>query len=606
MESYKKNILGKVPDKLTAKLLDYIDIDGLEAKNLSRKYEDFKSVIRIIGDIEDSERFRKDISAKTNHLVMLRIERLSQEFDTLENNIEIPENEEKITALENRIKQEIERYSEVPEINVKEIIKKFEKSRMDKTGYEGQILVDTMNSRQMKPYGVLDESRAKKMHEHVQKRINYLTHKREKIAENIDILGNKERLDDIDREIELVEDTFAKVVENKKYGEHHQARIDAEQEQLKKQQQEEEEAQRRKIAEEEDKAREKAQQEKAEAEMRLVKQIEQTISVGNQIPQDLINTYNLMHSNQKFYEDLVSRFKMDCNIEPLDSNGAASYIQSINENIKSVNIRVTEITDSSKVDVVSGIYDELSSMSKDKSVVIENNRELKSMFTQSFDMKIQQLIKEDKLKQLEQELESVKSEKVSFFGFLSGKKKLKEERLANIMLRKQLLYGEKYEFRNQTTLEDSLSNLYMHIWEQHGGKVPDDMVQFFDVIQTEDFSKICNNEEVKRMFVQKREQKESENLQTGAIVTESQNKKVSARAQARQYMEQNQKLQGKVNEVTLNKRQSDIEYVAYVPPANSVHVQKFNNLLKEVSQSVQVNQNHEQNRRIMDAQQNLR
>ncbi len=537
---------------------------------------------------------------------MMKIERLSQEFDTLENNIEIPENEEKITALENRIKKEIERYSEVPEINVKEIIKKFEKTRIDKTGYKGQILVDTMNSSQMKPYGVLDESRAKKMHEHVQKRINYLTHKREKIAENIDIPGNKERLDDIDREIELVEDTFAKVVENKKYGKHHQARIDTEQEQLKKQQQEEEEAKRRKIKEEEDKAREKAQQKKAEAEMKLVKQIEQTISVGNQIPRDLINTYNLMHSNQKFYEDLVSRFKMDCNIEPLDSKGVASYIQSINENIKAINVKATRITDSSKVDVVSRIYDELSSMSKDKSVVIENNRELKGMFTQSFDMKIQQLIKEDKLKQLEQELESVKSEKVSFFGVLSGKKKLKEERLANIMLRKQLLYGEKYEFSDQTTLEDSLSNLYMHIWEQHGGKVPDDMVQFFDVIQTEDFSKICNNDEVKRMFVQKREQKESENIQNGAIVTESQNKKVSARAQARQYTEQNQKLQGKVNDRILNKKQSGIEYVAYTPPANSVHVQRFNNLLKEVSQSVQVNQNHDQNRRIMEAQQNLR
>lgn len=121
----------------------------------------------------------------------------------------------------------------------------------------------------------------------------------------------------------------------------------------------------------------------------------------------------------------------------------------------------------------------------DGTIKTDYNTQLKEWFEKSFDIKVQELIKNSKILRLKQERSQVESEKISIIGKLLGKGKLKQTRLENIDLKVQLLMSENKSYKPTYSLEDSLSDLYSYVRCELGENFTTEMREFLTVIKTD-------------------------------------------------------------------------------------------------------------------------
>jgi hypothetical protein len=601
-EKYKKSIYTGIIPTLTDRMINFADQNGIEPDYIKRKYRDIEELVKALGNSKDFSEFYNDISKRTTSELQKKIDRITEQIDELEQNLQEPSNEKKITQLEQSVNHMIEKYADVPGISAETMKKNFEKTQIKKRGHQGYELVDHMH--EVRSFGKLNEEKVQKMKKLIETRINYLTKKREIIVQDLNFSENRYRIEDIDNEIEMIEDSFAKEVEGKEYGKHHQARLDAERKENEKRKQEEEEEQKRleeeraeREAEKKKIEDEKVAKKKLEDETRVVDKIESTVSMQQKIPDNLMKTYNQLVGNQNFYCNLANKLGIHYQVEKIDAVNMAESIKRIKNNITKISIETTKITDENKIDSLRNIMGELSTLSQDNSMLKDNNQELMKNFTQCFDMKIQQVIKDDKMQKLDQELARISGEKISFFGKLAGKQKLKDAKIENVLLRKQTISQQTYTGKEKYSMEDSLSDLYEYIWEEYRGNVPANIVPFFKTTLGKDFAQICSQEDVKKIFQQKRIQNEMNRQKAGEIMTQDQATKISPRAQAKSLNGQNKKMReqnNRQNQINTNNLQQ--RYSVYTPSANSSHIKRFMKIVNEIDQSVQIEDRNTQNR----------
>lgn len=91
-----------------------------------------------------------------------------------------------------------------------------------------------------------------------------------------------------------------------------------------------------------------------------------------------------------------------------------------------------------------------------------------------FCKKVDDLIKQSKMQQLEQQLEEIKNEKVGFVGRILGKEKARQAQIQNLSLQKNLLALEKTD-RIASTFEDGLADLYAYSQTSLSGKFTPEM-----------------------------------------------------------------------------------------------------------------------------------
>lgn len=310
-------------------------------------------------------------------------------------------------------------------------------------------------------------------------------------------------------------------------------------EKLKKQDEEE----KRRIKEQEKiiAEQEKAQQEKIEKEMQQEKQKKIEVQrqkklegkkkkeIAEQIENELIEfkacmnkraksiiddietTYYKLNSEESKYFELAGNVDVTLNIDKINENKINSSINNIKEYMININ---KKIDSAKKIEELKDLNESLKDTKKIincKKIVDEYSDEMSTIFKTCFNKKVQKLITESKIKKLDMQKEEIESEKCSFFSRLLGKNKLKQAKLDNIDLKKQLVISEsQYISRSFYYLEDGLSEIYTYMRDETDESCLGDINYFLKNIESNrEFNNMIDQDKLNEIVQEKLNRKDN-------------------------------------------------------------------------------------------------
>ena len=246
----------------------------------------------------------------------------------------------------------------------------------------------------------------------------------------------------------------------KKTLEDEKSRLDTEKQEESKRRQEEEENRRK---DEEKKLKQKelakrreeekrAQQEKArreEAKRQIAKAKRQTsISKSEKsLPIKIARDYSSMRDTQSLYMSMAEKLNMDPNsFQVIDNRQLVSDINKLNKEMSIAAKRVDQISNESDLSSIEQRLEQVQSLFAQSKLPQEFQQEMAAQFASEFGKKINDVIKNDKLNKLQVEYQNEIQKKFGIIGRITGKKRLHDEKLKNILLRQKLIkleYDEK-------------------------------------------------------------------------------------------------------------------------------------------------------------------
>lgn len=119
----------------------------------------------------------------------------------------------------------------------------------------------------------------------------------------------------------------------------------------------------------------------------------------------------------------------------------------------------------------------------DEDWVTEYRRKTKEAANRALYIRVQNLIKDAKIKKYVKESDSIASEKISFFGSFTGKNALQLERAKNVKLRIELLQTQKIEHKDKYEPKDMMADLYACAISNLGGNFTTEMQRMYDTIK---------------------------------------------------------------------------------------------------------------------------
>lgn len=376
----------------------------------------------------------------------------------------------------------------------------------------------------------------------------------------------------------------------------------------------------RRQAEEQRKAQEKEQQEKADREAKekakqeskekSAKRKQETVvalkrdhieSQTQDIPNGIETTYYELKQEEIKFSGLARKLGLTYSITRTDDTNIYSSIEQIKNNMQRISEQIQKVDDPTKLDKVSGVLQELNSLTQDGTIKTEYSAELKQTFEKSFDNKVQDLIKSSKLSRLEQEKGQVESEKVSLIGKLLGKGRLKQAKLDNIDLKMQLLMSETQSDKMSYSLEDSLSDLYTYSQCELGRGLTPEMKEFLSVIKTDSqLRQMIDQQQLKQQFNEKVKNRPNE----VQLMPLDENRRISNRHQADilqvQNIDMNRQIQNnRARTVTLQNNLSSMVIDSNNP------LNRFQSIVNEVKLSTQTRETREPQRTQQEGEMQL-
>lgn len=373
-------------------------------------------------------------------------------------------------------------------------------------------------------------------------------------------------------------------------------------EEQKKQEQEKEQK-----AKAEQKARAKSEKESKERSLKRKQEIAVALRreyIGNQtqeIPDSVETTYYELKQEEIKFCGLASKLGLNYSVTRTDDTNIYASINQIKANMQKISEQVQKVDDPSKLDKVAGVLQELDGLTKDGTITSEHRQMLQDTFERSFDSKVQSLIKNSKLSMLEQEKGQVESEKISLIGKILGKGRLKQAKLDNIELKKQLLMTGSPEEKETYSLEDSLSDLYTYSQCELGRKLTPEMQQFLSVIKTEpQLKQMIDQQSLKKQF----EQKVSDRQNVGQLVPVNEDRRISNRHQADILQVQNNEMNRQIqsNRARTVTRQNDLSSIS-INKTNALN--RFQSMVNEINLSIQTRETRQQQRTEQESEMQL-
>lgn len=105
-------------------------------------------------------------------------------------------------------------------------------------------------------------------------------------------------------------------------------------------------------------------------------------------------------------------------------------------------------------------------------------------------IKVQNVIKDAKIKKYVKESDSISAEGISFWGGFTGKNALQLERMKNVKLRIELLQSKKVEVKENYEKADMMADLYACAISEFSGNFTKEMQNMYDVVKEK-----CENKE---------------------------------------------------------------------------------------------------------------
>lgn len=119
----------------------------------------------------------------------------------------------------------------------------------------------------------------------------------------------------------------------------------------------------------------------------------------------------------------------------------------------------------------------------DEKVVSEYRKRALEATNKALYIRVQNVIKDAKIKKYVKESDSISSERISFFGTFTGKNNLQLERMKNIKLRIELLQSKKIDVKDTYEKTDMMADLYACAISEFGGNFTTEMQKMYDSIK---------------------------------------------------------------------------------------------------------------------------
>ena len=235
----------------------------------------------------------------------------------------------------------------------------------------------------------------------------------------------------------------------------------------------------------------------------------------------------------------------------------------------------------------------INELSKDLNKIIDSkniiegySNEMENIFKTCFNKEIQKLITDSKLKKLEKQRLEIEQEKCSFFSKLLGKAKLKQAKLDNINLKKQLILSEsQYINKSYYYLEDGLSEVYTYLKEETDETCLSDIRLFLrNIEQNSQIKNMINQDKLNNLVKEKMEQKRN----LPQLVLSKEKHKLFSKAQINLMEEKNNELKRVIQITRANSLK--LQNTGMIPILGNIKttksISKFCNNLNEINNTL--------------------
>lgn len=318
------------------------------------------------------------------------------------------------------------------------------------------------------------------------------------------------------------------------------------------------------------------------------------------IPSSVETTYYELKQEEIKFFGLARKLGLSYSITRTDDINIYSSIQQIKTNMQRISEQVMKVDDPAKLDKVSGVLQELDSLTQDGAIKMEHSAELRATFERSLDAKVQDLIRNSKISRLEQERGQVEQEKVSIIGRILGKEKLKQAKIDNIDLKMKLLMTEPQSNRTSYSIEDSLSDLYTYSHCELGKHLTPEMQEFLGIIKSDpQLKEMIDQQRLKMQY----EQKVNDRQNVGQLIPVGENRRISNRQQADILQIQNSEMSRQVqnNRARIATRQNNVSLISI----NNNSLNRFQEMVNEINLSTQTREERQQQKAEQDVQMQL-
>mgnify|MGYP007056161028 CR=1 FL=1 len=227
----------------------------------------------------------------------------------------------------------------------------------------------------------------------------------------------------------------------------------------------------------------------------------------------ITNTIEMLYYKFKAEEsnafELANISKITLNIDRIDDDNINSNINSIKSHCAEIKNSINSEEDISKLKKEHDYIKNIKNTSLDEKIITAYKDEMNHIYCSCLNKHIQKLITDSKLQKLELQRAEIESEKCSFFSKLIGKAKLKQAKLDNINLKKQLILSEsQFADKLHYYVEDGLSDLYAYSKNEEDERCLVEIKTFTRQIESNNqIQSLIDNNKLNRQIKEKIEQK---------------------------------------------------------------------------------------------------
>lgn len=271
---------------------------------------------------------------------------------------------------------------------------------------------------------------------------------------------------------------------------------------------------------------------------RMVRTIKGEKSISREIAKDFVK----MSTAQNKFISVAIKLGMLTN--PFQIIDTKKYTQSINQLSQEMNEAAqmaNHIDNEAKLSEIEANLDSIQALLAGGNLSQEFSEEIKFRFAQEFGSKVDTIIRNDKLSKLQIEYQKESKKKFGLIGRITGKKRLHDEKMKNLLLRQKIIKLE-YESKDSSyVIEDIISDLYSYIYTAYNKEVPPHLISFVDTLDLdEDIQTLYDKKKMQGKF----QEKIKANSGIGLLADI---KDVSVRAQTASLLRQNIELAGDIN-----------------------------------------------------------
>lgn len=304
------------------------------------------------------------------------------------------------------------------------------------------------------------------------------------------------------------------------------------------------------------------------------------------IVENIETTYYKLKTEEAKFMDLANSSNIVLNIDKMNDDGINANINSIKESIIKIHKKVSGLEKNEELKNINELSKDLNKTIDSKNIIKGYSDEMENIFKTCFNKEIQKLITDSKLKKLEAQRVEIEKEKCSFFSKLIGKAKLKQAKLDNINLKKQLILSEsQYINKSYYYLEDGLSEIYTYLKEENDESCLSDIRLFLRNIES--------NSQIKSMIDQNKlnslvKEKMQQKRNLPQLVLSKEKRRLFSKAQINLMEEKNNELKRVIQITRANSLK--LQNTGMIPILGNIKttksLNKFCNNLNEINNSL--------------------